>query len=696
MKGMKKSTMKGMKEMKVLGGVQTLFAVGLAFVAGPPQRGVQLPPHTTPAPAPQFRARVDLVHLDVSVLDKNRHPVTGLGPADFTVLENGVPQTVTVFSEVETPDPAPPKTAWMRDVAPDVRSNADVQQRRLFVIVIDDAALDLDLVSVRNVKTAALRVIDGFGPSDLAAVVFTADSSRAQDFTSDRARLIAAVNAYHAGLRGTVANDVFFRGSANTLQSVVKVLSKLPDRRKAIIYIGQGRPLDLSAAFGPEDIAITKPKMANLKDPAAAAADDPGNNSMTGIGGMARLAKLVMDAFADAARANVTIYPIDVCGVRTGAMAERKAVQASEVASAGAPVGGGNKCQPGLEVNYLTNLASATGGRALINTNDFGAGIDAIFEENASYYVLGYQSTDPRMNGKERKLDVRVNRPGVQVRTRSGYVAEKPEDAKRRADARASAIGAALSGVLPKSDLPLQMTAAPFANSGRKDAAVAVILGVYQPIRERTAQAVEKIDLVVVAYNAGGKVAGSARLVGDVIVRPDERGLGHYEALTSISLKPGRYQLRTAADLSSLGTNGSVYYDIDVPDFGEAPLTLSGLLVSAVPAPIAAPRDALQAIVPVVPTSKRAFRAGDQVRVFARAYQGGKQPAAPVTISTRVKSDNDVLVMDRTQPVAPAASADLNLDLPIAVLAPGSYLLVIEAKTATSRVQRELRFTVTR
>ena len=68
-----------------------------------------------PAQAPAFRSGIDLVHLDVSVLDRNRRPVRGLIPADFTILENGKPQELAAFKAVEAAAAAPP-VPWIRDV----------------------------------------------------------------------------------------------------------------------------------------------------------------------------------------------------------------------------------------------------------------------------------------------------------------------------------------------------------------------------------------------------------------------------------------------------------------------------------------------------------------------------------------------------------------------------------------------------
>ena len=96
---------------------------------------------------------------------------------------------------------------------------------------------------------------------------------------------------------------------------------------------------------------------------------------------------------------------------------------------------------------------------------------------------------------------------------------------------------------------------------------MAVIVGIRQPIRQNDTRAVERVDLLVSAFGVEGKAFGSKRLTANVAIRASTSGLAEYEVLSRIDLKPGRYQLRIGASVSSLSTQGSVYYDIDVPDF---------------------------------------------------------------------------------------------------------------------------------
>lgn len=607
---------------------------------------------TAQAP-PQFRSRVDLVHLDVSVLDQNRRPVRGLGPADFTIEENGRPQQIAVFSSVEIPEPAPPRAAWMREIAPDVRTNEGISDRRLFLILIDDAGVEGDVFAIRQVKIAARGIIDRLGPSDLAAVVFSRANASSVDYTSDRARLLKAVDEYQVGSRGMTvpipgmqdteqlaeaADWLFLNYSIGTIQRAVEVMAELPDRRKSIFLVGQG-------------VGMTGDRWNRLK--------------LT---------------FAAAQKGNVTIYPVDVCGLRVPPGPVLRPT-----------------CIPGGEVELLQTIANETGGRAVINTNVVDPGLDAIFDENSAYYLLGYQSTDTRLDGRFRRINVRVNRPGLTVRTRRGYDADRPDTAKRKAAEEREPLGAALRGLTPKSDLPLQLSIAPFAGPAGKDATVVVAIGVRQPLPGAGARVVEKVDFLVAAYNNDGKAFGTTRLKADVTVRAGASGLGEYELLSRLALRPGRYQIRIAGNVASLSTSGSLYHEVEVPDFSRDALSMSGIVVSAAMSPPSAPREGLTGVLPVRPTTRRTFSGAEEASVFLRLYQGGKGPTRSVPLRVTIAGATDELFMDRETQV-PAdgfinRSADINIGLPLARLPGGSYLLTVAAGS-NEEVKRRLRFEV--
>jgi VWFA-related protein len=145
------------------------------------------------APLPTFRTGIDIVELDVTVLDKDRHPVKGLTADDFTILDQGKPQQIVAFSAVDVPAPVSYPAAWMREAPIDVVSN--VEKRRLVTIVMDDAYTEFNPDFTKRAKEIARNAVDELGPADLGAVVFTF-MGRSQNFTSDRSRLLAAVDSY--------------------------------------------------------------------------------------------------------------------------------------------------------------------------------------------------------------------------------------------------------------------------------------------------------------------------------------------------------------------------------------------------------------------------------------------------------------------------------------------------------------------
>jgi hypothetical protein len=225
------------------------------------------------------------------------------------------------------------------------------------------------------------------------------------------------------------------------------------------------------------------------------------------------------------------------------------------------------------------------------------------------------------------------------------------------------------------------------------------MLGVSQPIRDTGARTVEKVDLQVRAYNTDGRMLGATNLRADVAVRAGATGLAEYEVLARLDLKPGRYQLRTAANVGALATSGSLYYDLDVPDFSDAPVSLSGLVLTADP-PM--PSGGVKPFLPVAPTTQRKFwPTTKQVAAFFRVYAGGRRPAASVPLRIRLKNADDVTVLDRREAIEGASFtmqrfANVNIALPVGRLQAGEYLLTVETAMGKNDISRTIRFEVAR
>lgn len=656
-------------------GLLALTAVALVSISGAGQQ------------PPTFRAGVEAVVLDVSVLDRDRRPVRGLTAADFTILEDGRPQTIQTFSAVDIPDVVVQDTTpWMREIIPDVRSNEEFKDGRVVVLVLDDAT-PMPAPDVLRAKALARRTIEALGARDLAAVVFALNKSAGQEFTQDRARLLASVDKFNgaidympspdkSGFVGQIPFDQFnpsagtlYQATVHSLTTVAEYLTALPERRKALVYVSVGVPLEFDAA-GPMTVTAGASEAASTSD----------------AGSITRqLIKELQSAFRAAQRANVAIYGLDPGGLR--------APNEGGVRSA-------DEGNPGrVNREFLETVALNTGGFVVANTNEPNAGISQILRENSSYYLAGYVPANARADGKFRRIEVRVNRPGLTVRARSGYFEPRASKPGAVSSAKPSTLASALEGIVPSTGLALQMTAAPFARADSNDVDVAIVLAVRQAALAGTTAGADEVQVLANAYDMQAKQRAADRVAFRLGLRPGADDEVRYEVLSQLTLKPGRYQLRVGVHSSVLDKNGSVFYDIDVPDFSKAGLSMSGLVLAVTPTPLSIPKNRLASLLPLTPTAERLFGHTDQITAFLRVYQGGRAPLAEVPVGVRIVDGHDVVVFETTETLvhgrfATGRSADYRLNLPVAGFKPGPHLLTLEASLGNMRVRRAVRFSM--
>jgi hypothetical protein len=226
------------------------------------------------------------------------------------------------------------------------------------------------------------------------------------------------------------------------------------------------------------------------------------------------------------------------------------------------------------------------------------------------------------------------------------------------------------------------------------------------------------VDVQLSAFTQEGAPRGSERYETDVTLRPGPAGAIEFEILSGLALKPGRYQLRLSAHFDADNKTGSVYYDLEVPDFTARPLSMSGLLLTADPRPVSTDTQRIKAWVSLAPTARRTFSSGDRVTAFARIYQGGPtsaivpDPVRPgLQIPTRDAlqaaqltasiTDTQGAIRDR-RTVAMASDtfgvndrmAEFRMDLPLKGLPAGEYLLTLEATSPRGSARRGVRFTI--
>jgi hypothetical protein len=344
----------------------------------------------------------------------------------------------------------------------------------------------------------------------------------------------------------------------------------------------------------------------------------------------------------------------------------------------------------------LASLADTTGGRAVMNTNAPEAQVPDVLAETHSYYLLAFAPADVDAKGKFHSIEVKINRPGVSVRTRAGYYTEGTGE-RAAVSSRVSPAAAALEGGLPATDVPLRVTVAPFAVPGKAESAVAIVVGVEQQPPALGAGPGDPVKVLAAAFERHGRSVQSQEQTVSVTRAPGAGG-AYYEVLSRLALKPGRYEVRVALDAGP-GQRASVYTDLEVPDFAKQPLSLSGIVLSASPAVGSAPAAAFSNLMPVIPTVRREFAPSARASAFVRVYQGTRDAVQPASLTARIIDTSDRSIANDAVSLTADRfkvnrSADYRIALPIDQLKPGEYLLTIDAAQGRHRAGRVLRFRV--
>ena len=348
------------------------------------------------SPAQQtFRAGVDYVEIDALVTDRQGHFVRDLTKSDFQVLEDGKPQTVSVFSLVDVPANRP-VTAQANDPA---ALRNDGTSGRLYVMVLDD--LHTPPLRTSQVKRAARLFIERhMGTNDLAAVVLTSGrTSGSQELTGDKQLLLHAADRF-IGQKVRSFDDprdtergFNARIAMSTLGDVAGRMGELHGRRKALLFISEGIDYDIYDVFRASDASIVRDE--------------------------------VRTAISAATRSNVSIYSVDPRGLTSLADED---IERAEFSPSFGPGSSSERLR--LAQDSLRTLSDMTGGFAAVNSNDFAGIFERIVRDNSTYYLLGINPTNDKRDGRFRKIDVRVSRDGVMVRARKGYALPREERAR--------------------------------------------------------------------------------------------------------------------------------------------------------------------------------------------------------------------------------------------------------------------------
>jgi VWFA-related protein len=382
--------------------VVSLAVCGVALAA----TAQQPPSQEEPQQPPIFRANVELVRVDVSVMSRDGNAVEDLTAEDFEIEEDGLPQTVETVQFVRLSGQLPAD----RKESIDIRSldhgrrEAARDDVRLFVIFLDDYHVEKTPQITLPVRRALEDFVKQLGPYDVVAVMEPLTPLSHVQFTRNREQVLAQMQAFE-GRRGQVfpvksaaeeaqlsarsLAEVRASVTLDALNAIVTHLGGLREGRKSVLFVSQGPPIGLS----------------------------------TGSPNFSRLQEVLRNAN----RGNVTINVLDP-----------------------RPLG-----MTRFGGDYVARmLADTTGGRAIVNTNNPAKQLSQVVEDASAYYLLGYTPTRADMNdGKFHKINVKLKRRGLDVVARQGYWSPSAEEMMpRMIEPRPTEVTNALSDLIKPVD----------------------------------------------------------------------------------------------------------------------------------------------------------------------------------------------------------------------------------------------------
>ena len=622
----------------------------------------------------QFQTSASLVVINVTVKDKSGKPVADLKKEDFRILEDGKPQSLTVFefqslSSEKLPSIAVPKfdpKAAPSDDAPPPRPS--FSDRRALGLFFDFAGMPpTDQVRARD---AAIKFLSTqLTAADLVGLfTFSNTLKTVVDFTDDRERLIRAVQAFRStDLADAAASNanVDDPDSANAelaadeaefnvfntdrrlgaLEDLVNQLGKIPEK-KAVIYFASGV-------------------------------------SKTGVENQSQLQATVNAAV----KANVSFYPIDTRGlqVATGLDASAAGPRGNSVFSGKFQTQARDQFNDQQET--LHTLAADTGGKALLDSNDLTMGMVDAQKAVESYYTLAYYSANTAKDGRFRRIKVELpSTMKYALDYRTGYYADKVWS-KLDGGEREKQLADALALGNPATELPLAVELLYFRQGrGRQMVPLAIkIPGSKIPLAKKGNT---EIDFIAQVKDARGRIVQNLRdsiklKLGENADKLSQRSLV-YDAV--LALAPGDYSLKALVRENQSGAMGTFEARFRVPGDPPAPeAAVSSLVIGSQREPLSAAvgtaekNKKIASSNPLVfngnkliPSVTHVFKRAQTLHAFAEVYQAGSTAATLAVYHGKTKIYESAPMRPVAVPNREGVMA-LNSDLALSRLPPGEY-----------------------
>jgi VWFA-related protein len=615
-------------------------ALWFAVTAAAQQIGTNTSASTGPGTA-SFSTSTQLVVETVSVKDKSGKPVEGLTAEDFTVTEDGAAQSIRFFEYQklpiagEQPLPAPtgnveplaklPKT----QITTETPGNIKYRDRRLLAFYFDMSAMPVS-DQLRAFDAARKFIQTHLTAEDLVALMAYEGSSVEilQDFTSDRDRLLSIIGTLIVGEDQNSGDTTDDASTADTgaafgqddtefnifntdrqlsaLQTAAKMLGAL-NEKKALIYFASGLRLN-------------------------------------GLDNQAQLHATINAAI----RAGVSFWPIDARGL----VASAPLGDASHGSPGGIGMYNGNSAMAVMNTfqrsqDTLYSLAADTGGKALLDYNDLTRGMAQAQEALSSYYIVGYYTTNPVLDGKFRRIKIALNgslTAGLDYR--QGYYAGKQFGKFTTAEKERQLEDALMLGD-PITELTIAMELDYF-QLNRAEYFVPLVVkipGRELALAKRGGAEHTLLDFIGEIKDDYGTTVSNVRDKVDIKLSDAtaaELAKRPIQYDTGFTLLPGKYMVKFLARDSETGRIGTYETPLVIPNLNkeEKRVAISSVVLSSQRVEMkdalysAKDKNQAESVNPLVqegqkliPSVTRVFRKNGDMYVYLQAYQQGVEKA---------------------------------------------------------------------
>ena len=608
-----------------------------ALCAGLLATAVSLQPAPPPSAAPDT-----VVRVDAFVVDARGRPIDTLKPLDFDLREDGVPQTIDAVRFVRADG-----RAADADGPGSIESDHDEQREaarrgvRLFAIYLDEYHITPGAAADRA-RAAIARFIDhDLGPRDLLVVMKPLDSLFAIRLTYDRADAHRTLDAF-AGRKGDYApKNTYERDFMAGTPAAV-------EQMRMQVTVSALNALAIHLGWASHD---ARKSLVIVSE---------GFDSTLHRRGMS--VPTLEHVVQSANRANVSLYPVEP--------REKEDID------------------DGAESDALRAAAAATDGTAIGGGSDLAAGLRQAAADASAYYLISY--TSPRkIDNKFHQVQLRVKRRGAVVRTRRGYWALSPDDLLR-ADvlARVNA---------PKRVVPLEPAPhnspliRPWFGLSRGADGKTRVTFVWEPsVRvpgDRARHVAARLTLRALGDDGKPVFEGAVLPTGPGTFETGEGA----QTRAVFDVPPGRVRIRMSIEDMALQVIDSDVRTITVRDLQNRrdPVVIG--TPEILRARNARELRSLDADPDAAPVAAREFSRTERLVIRVPAYAPEGRPTLSATLMSRNGQAMRSLAV--IPPAAPEGSSQI--DLPLAGLAAGEYLIELTATSPAGQAKDQIGFRVT-